>query len=79
MENQNGHVEHLVLGPLDPIDDDLNQARDVLDQLLPGELNPHFLIGYIRRTLDHAAEGDPELNIRRARAMFVAYDEAVAS
>ncbi len=72
------HIEHLNLGPYDPIDDDLNQARDILAERPDSpSLQARFVIGYVRQSLDNAAE-NPEFAdrmIRYARAMLAAFRE----
>ncbi len=75
------NVEHLDLGPYDPIDDDLNHARDVLDEQ-PRDSHANFVIGYVRGFLDAAAtETDTQRMqrfIRRARAMLAVHAERLA-
>lgn len=79
MQLDDEHIEDLILGPLDPIDDDLNRARDILVEQ-PVDRHDSFVIGYVRAHLDSAGD-DPEraaLFIRRARAMLVALAESRA-
>ncbi len=82
-QNQPLEVEHLVLGPLDPIDDDLNHARGLLDDMRGSpDIMANFVISLVRHYLDEAADAGPDVAarlIRRSRAVLAMHAEAVES